>query len=146
MSYENVQTGLANTIKLLTNYSTQNLTFGDYRVLQKGNTKVVVLRPGSFTQERTQFDGEINATWDIMIELFIRYKDDEQVTNSIRDERQDIIDKVNQYPKLGGSADIALIISGAEPSPVFGEDGSGPHFFMQEMTCQATEYVAVSEA
>ncbi len=141
-----MQTGLSNTIQKLTDYSKNNVTTADYRVLDKGYTKAVVLRPGPFTQERTEFGGGIEATWNIMIELFIKYQDDTQVQNSIRDERQDIIDKVNEYPELGGSAVVALIFEGAEPVPVFGENGSGPHFLMQEMTCQAVEYLKVTEA
>lgn len=146
MSYEDVQTGLRNTIILLSKYNTQNVTEADYRVLQKGFTQAIVLRPGPFTQERTEFGGGIEATWNIMIELFIKYQDDAQVQNSIRDERQNIIDKVNEYPLLGGSADHALIIEGAEPTPVFDEVGGGPHFLMQEMICRVTEYLRITEA
>lgn len=146
MAYENVQTGLSNVIQKLTNYDSNNVTTADYRVLQRGYTEAVVLRPGPFSQERTEFGGGIEVTWNIMVELFVKYQDDTQVQNSIRDERQDIIDKINEYPLLGGSADHALIIEGAEPTPVFGEDGSGPHFLMQEMTCQCTEWLRITEA
>ena len=146
MSYENVQTGLSDTIKRLSSYTDSNVTTADYRLLNRGVTKAVVLRPGPFTQERTEFGGGIEATWNIMVELFVKYQDDTQVQNAIRDERQDIIDKVNEYPLLGGSAIHAMIIEGAEPTPVFGENGSGPHYFMQEMTVAATEYLTVSEA
>ena len=150
MSYEFCQNQLATTIRTLSNYDTNNLTLTDYRALQKGYTKVVVLRPGAFSRERTEFSGGMETTWNIVTELFIKYQDDTQVQNDIRDERQDIIDTVDKYPFLGtsGTASIlyAIVSSGAEPTPVFAEDGSGPHFMLQELTCAVTEHTIVTES
>ncbi len=146
MSFENVQSGVSTTIQLIPGYDGDNVSNGDYKVLNVGNEKNVVLRPGTFTQERTEFGGGMEVIWNVAIELFIKYQDDVQVNNAIWDERQKIIDKINEYPKLGGSATLALITGGAEPVPVFGEDGSGPHFMLQEITCAAQEYLVITEA
>ncbi len=140
---------LAITIKLLDNYDDTNVTFNDYRVLQRGITKAVVLRRGSFSRARTEFRGGRETVWNIITELFIKYKDDVQAQNDIRDESQDIMDKVDQYPLLGsaGTSTIyhAYITSGAEPVPVFSEDGRGPHFFMQELQASIIEHTIVTE-
>jgi len=147
MSYETCQDGLATVIKKLKNYTDNNVSLGDYRLLQRGFNQVVILRPGTFTRMRSEFGGGKQNTWNIIVELFIKYKDDAQIQENIRDERQDIIDQVDQYPKLDNVSGVfdAQIISGAEPTPVFGADGSGPHFMMQEMICQIIEDIEVTE-
>jgi len=148
MSYETIQAGLLAVIRKLTNYTSSNTSLADYRYLQRGYDKIVVLRPGAFTRERTGFRGGKENTWDIIVELFIKYQDDAQAQNAVRDERQDIIDKVDEYPKLDATSGVLIadIISGAEPTPVFAEDGSGPHFIMAEMTCRVIEDITVTEA
>ncbi len=150
MSYEYCQERLATIIRTISGYGSANVGLGDYRILQGGNTKAVVLRPGTFTRGRASFGGGLDVNWSIILELFIKYQDDAQVTNDIRDERQNIIDKVDQYPFLNtagtGTIFHAMITSGAEPVPVFGEDGSGPHYCMAEMTCAAQEKITVTEA
>ncbi len=148
MSYETMQTGLRNVITKIAGYSNNNVTLGDYRVLQRGGDKVVVLSPGPFTRERLDFAGGHQTNWDVIVELFIKYKDDTQVHDSIRDERQNIIDKIDQYPFLDATSGCfhGMIVSGDKPAPVFGEDGSGPHYFMQEMIAKITEQTTVTEA
>ncbi len=149
MSFEYCINQLATVIKTISGYGDTNVSSGDYRILQKGITKGVVLRPGAFSRERSQFKGGIDTNWDITTELFIKYQNDSQINNDIRDERQNIIDKVDQYPFLNtaGTSTIyhAKIVSGNDPVPVFSEDGSGPHYFMQEMRCLAEEHVTVTE-
>ena len=148
MSFETMQSALQTLLATVSGYTTANITLADYRVLQRGYEKIIVLRPGAFTRDRLDFAGGRDNIWNVIVELFIKYKDDAQVQNAIRDERQNIIDKIDQYSKLNNTSGCfhAMIISGAEPTPVFGEDGSGPHFFMQEMTCKIIEYSEVTEA
>ncbi len=148
MSYESMQTALRTVLTGIPGYTVINVSLADYRVLQKGYTKSMVMRPGPFERERLDFAGGHQTTWDIILELFVKYQDDTQVQNSIRDERQSIIDQVDTYPFLNGASGCfhAMITRGLEPAPVFGEDGSGPHFFLQEMTCKVVEQVTVSEA
>ena len=142
-----MQAGLLAVIQKLTNYTSSNTSLADYRFLQRGYDKVVVLRPGSFTRERTEFGGGKENTWNVIIELFIKYQDDAQAQNAIRDERQDIINKVDEYPKLDGTNGVLIadIIGGAEPVPVFDASGGGPHFIMAEMTCRIVEIITVTE-
>ena len=148
MSFEIMQSALQTLLATISGYTTANITLADYRALQKGYEKLIVLRPGTFTRNRLDFSGGRDNLWNVIVELFIKYKDDAQVQNAIRDERQNIIDKVDQYSKLNNTDGCfhAMIISGAEPTPVFGEDGSGPHFLMQEMTCLIREFATVTEA
>ncbi|MFW9991898.1 MAG: hypothetical protein ACFFD4_07540 [Candidatus Odinarchaeota archaeon] len=147
MSYEACQDALIDVIRKVDGYNKNNAVIGDYRILQKGQTNNIVVHPGPFTRGRTTFQGGKENRWEVIIELFVKYRDDAQVQNGIRDERQLIIDKVDQYPELDNESGVfnAEITSGDEPEPVFGGDGSGPHFFMQRMICEIREDITVTE-
>jgi hypothetical protein len=141
MSYESVQSALVTQLENVTGFSSTNVSLGDYHVLGKGVSKAIVLRPGAFDLAYDSYGGAYAHRWDVLVELFEKYQDDSQVQNAIRDDRQAIIDRLAQYPTLDGTAGVldARIVRGEEPEPVYGADGSGPHFWMQRMVCQILE-------
>jgi hypothetical protein len=146
MSYETVATSLETLLKTITGFE-DKVTQGDYRILDEGLNKCIVLSPASFERRRTSFNGGKENTWNITISLFIRYKTDAQAQDELRDNMQLIIDEIDQYPLLGDSSGVmdALVNSGSAPGPVFGEHGEGPYFYLQDLNCKIIEWITITE-
>ena len=147
MSYSIIETGLKAIIKKVTGYTDANVALGDFRVLNAGYTKVIILTQGSFTNRRLAMGGEKERLWAIQINLFIKYKDDAQVHTDLVTEKQLILEKVDEYPELDNVNGVieALVISGDVPRRVFDDSGAGPHYFALTLTCQIKELVYMTE-
>ena len=121
---------------------------GDWRYMNAGLPQSFVLNPAPAERRRITFGGGKEAMWDIEINIAARYTSDRDVHDVLIQATQDIIDTVDAWPQMVGTDGVNLpieIVSGEEPSPLFGQDGSGPYFFNRSLVCRIFEDVAVSE-
>jgi len=147
VSYSAVEAALKGQIEAITSPNLAGwVTQGDFRVLNKGATWAVVLVYDSFEHSRLDFGGDHQYLWRVRILLFVRYQDDVQVQTDTETARQAILDRLAEYPKLGGVSGVldALVVSGTSEPDRFtvGEIS----FFAESLVCEVTEDVEVAEA
>ena len=113
MSYETVEAGLQTEIVALANFTAEQVSLNDWRILSHGVTHAAILEYQSFEAERHSSDFSTLFRWVTRIHLLVRYSDDATANNNMRDRRDEIITCILENPKLGGSALDSL--------PIFGE-------------------------
>jgi|TARA_Y100000310_G_scaffold94472_1_gene92119 hypothetical protein len=128
MSYDAVETSILNVIQILGNYDSSNSTQGDYRILARGNRRAVVLTPGAIRgREVIATRRRIATVWETLIELFIPFQGDIPSSHSaIRQDRQELIDHLDEYPTLNGTSGVvhAFTEFGREPEIWQGESSN----------------------
>ena len=140
MSYDTIEAALLTQIQALDAYDTANAKRGDWRHLGHGKTKAVVLVPGPFTQEDASLRNHTRIRWTIDVELYILWTGEQDtVLASLRTERQSILDRVNLYPYLGGTAGIlGALVTGAGSVEAFSSP-DGAMFWKQVLNCEVVE-------
>lgn len=147
MSYDTIEAAVLTRVRNISGYSSTNTSEGDYRILAKGVSKAVILQPGAI-RGRTKIatPRRLGTTWVVLIELFIPFiKEISDVADSIRTERQLIMDEMDKYPTLDQTTGVihAWITSSSEPD---GWQGSGRRWWTQTLECEVTEHVTVTIA
>ncbi len=103
MTYKTVQTGVADVIKKLTDYSATNVSVDDYRILGHGKMKAVVLRRGPATREAISFGSPVTIQnlWSVLGELYVPFQGERDTqADSVIVEAQTIIDELDKWPQL----------------------------------------------
>lgn len=138
MSWEALEALLVTQLETVTGLS-GNVTKGDRTVMNKGPGKAAVVVYESMDQARETMGPLHVVNWFARIYLFVRYKDDTQVHDDVRDLRDGIINRVNDYPHLGDDSIVwdALIEEGNfEDFPVvFGS----VRYWAESLLCRMTE-------
>ncbi len=128
MSYKVVEDGLLTIIRLLANYDDNNSSNGDFRALGAGKQRVVVLQPGAIRDRSVvAAPRRIRTLWMINLNLFVSFQGEiSTVAEAIRVDRQELIDQIDKYPTLNGTAGvvIAFVEGGGEPDHWVGENRS----------------------
>ena len=145
MSYETIEAALSTLIQTLTGYSSTNVKQGDWRWMGVGNTKGVTLAPGSFTQVDGSLRDTALVTWTIRVELYIAWNGEQNTTvATLKTDRQSIIDVVNQYHRLNGTAGVLnSIIRTADPIEEF---YGNTNFWRHVLNCEVQEMATFSRA
>lgn len=146
MSYEACEAALKTQIEAIGEDWEEWVTLADWRILAKGVSKrAVILQYDGFEHGRTEFGGGHRYAWRVKIWLFARYMDDVQVHNQLRDDRHAILDRIAQYPKLGGASGVfdALIETGSEEPEAWEIGGVVCH--VESMDAVIAEDVEVEE-
>ena len=115
--YNDVETALATVIKLHADWSSADVSQGDYRIFTEGLAKAIVLNPGQF-QQKTAASAWISDRWTINLELYIAFGGEVSiVASNIRTIRQTLIEHIDKYITLNGQAGVvqSKVVSGAEP-------------------------------
>lgn len=141
MPYENIESGLLTLIQSISGYSSSNSSRGDYRVLASGPAKAVVIWPGSIPNRELVATAprRFSTTWEIYLDMFIQYQGDGPSTlDEIIPRRQELLDRLDQYPTLNGVAGVihSLIIGAREPE-VF--PTANRNWWMQRFILRVTE-------
>lgn len=140
MSYDTVESSLLTVIRLLNNYSADNSDRGDYRILGSGVTRAIILNPGNIgNREVVGFPRRIQTDWEIIIELFIPFSGELSTASAaIRTDRQELLDHLDKYPTLNGTANVlhALVVGGQDPEVWTGESNS---YWKQTLLMRVTE-------
>lgn len=130
MSYETIETGAVNVLKLLAGYTdtgaVQNISKGDYRILKHGLTKAVVIQPGPIKAHSVAAaPRRMRTLWVVTLEIFVNILQDDVVTvaTRFRSTRQEILDHYDKYPLLNGTTGVvnALITAGQTPFLAVGD-------------------------
>lgn len=145
MSYASVESALLALIRQIPGYTDQNTSAGDYRVLGRGVSKAIVLVPGPIPQREVVASPRYMRTvWAIDIQLFIPFQGEiSEVAQDIRQERQAIIDKIDQHPTLNRAPGVVSALVAYASEPLYWQ-GSGNFWWQQNLTCLVEERVSVS--
>ena len=145
MSYNVCEAALATIVKLVSGYTVANVSQGDYRVLGAGVTKAVILTPGRFTRE-TAAERWMRSNWVVNMELYVAFGGEiSTVASNIRSERQNIIDKVDQYPTLNSATGVVLARLTGGDEPEVWQMGA-MQFWKQILYCEIQERAVVTYA
>ena len=106
MSYATMEAALQTQIQTLTGFtkSDRNVVLYDVGSLNRGSSKGVVLRFGGMEHELVALGGEQIHRWFVNVTIYVRYKNESDAQENLRTNMQLIIDRIDQYPKLGGAA------------------------------------------
>ena len=118
MSYETVEAGLQTEIRATATLEDEQVSLGDWLILGYGHAQVAVLEYQSFTAERDSSDVDTMITWTVRINLLVKYTDDADGTNLLRDIRDEILTRLLKNPKLNNTAFDSMPIQGS----IAGED------------------------
>ena len=106
MSYEVIEAAVEGRIEALSNFGTDQVTIGDWRVLSGGHPWCVMLEYGGVEIEYESQGGGTTFNWVVRVHLYGRYTDDATVRNNMRDRRQEILDQLLKFPQLNGTAGV----------------------------------------
>ena len=145
MSYETVEDSTLILIRdKVPGYSATNISSGDYRILASGVEKAIILNPGSIRgRQVVAAQRYISTTWVVEIELFIPWHDDlSSIANKVRQFRQEVIDLIDQYPRINSSPGVLLsLINGASRPTI--RAGEGRNWWIQILDFEVTERVDI---
>lgn len=142
MAYETVEDALVNQIQAI---STDIVVAKhNFSKIQTGTKRAAILKYGRFSQRRADMRGVHQIDWTIIVQLVARYTTDDEVRPLLREFRQAVIDRINQYPRLGIPTVIfdAMITEG-QPLPEEVTLG-GARFLGEYLVCVATEEIDVT--
>lgn len=133
-----------------TNFAAATVSQSNYRILNAGVTRGIVLRFGGLSRRPERFGGPFETTYRIAVELFARYTNDTDTENQLRDDMQAIMDRVDAYPELNGTSgvDFAFIAEAEESQMPPPELVNPPGMWrMRTLLCeiQATESTSFTE-
>ena len=145
MSYNTVEAALLTTIQLMSEYSDTNSSRGDYRVLGQGVTFALILMPGAI-RDRSVFASprRVSTTWEIILDMYVHFTGEMDTTiNSIKSERQSLMDHLDGYPTLSGQSGVveAFIVGGREPEMWQGE---GADWWRQQLIYAVVEHTTIT--
>lgn len=139
MGYIEIEDALQILLATLPDISEENISKSDWSVLNYGWSQAIILEygglnPSGFTAGYTQ-----RNTWVINIYILSQYRDDAQVHRDLNTLRQNVMDKVQEFPKFNSTLVFdANIVSGRVLPPNIDED-TGTNFFWEVLECHVDE-------
>lgn len=150
MSYSSVEIAVQTLMQALTGTfaSTDDVSRGDYRILDSGADTLAVLIPGPFEQDGIAEGGARKSVraWQVLIDLFRQYVDDGTTWTNFETDRDAVLAQIEKYPTLDGESGVVNIVitADADPGEVFDEDEAGPFFVWQRLRLTITERADLS--
>lgn len=148
MSYETIEESTFILIRdKVPGYSATNIAKGDYRILASGVEKAVILNPGPIRSRQVVASQRyISTVWVVDVELYIPWHEElSTIANKVRAFRQEIIDLIDQYPRINSSPGVLLsLISGASRPTI--RAGEGRNWWIQILDFEVTERVDIQVA
>jgi len=147
MSYAVIQTAVGAVVQKITGYDSTNVKEDDQRGLAIGTVKSVVVSRGGGNDESHLGMGttaQIMNTWEVVVTLFVPFSTSRnQVAASINTEMQKIVNEVNKWPKLDGTANVvdAEIKRIGAPEPYAIDRG---RWWVQDISVMVQEINAVA--
>ena len=144
MSYATVEAAIQTRIRALSDFTSADVTRGDWRRINAGSAPYAVLYQGGFTHEAGGGSALGMAVWETVVEVFARHYGDGTEFTSLAGYTQNIIDDLDKYPTLNGASGVidSHVVSGDRPVSIF-ERGSGPDagpmFLMQVLHIETVE-------
>lgn len=109
MSYATVQAAVSTVIKKVAGYDGTNVKEEDYRAIAIGKLKFVVLSRGDSDREYISMGNPVTVinTWTVIATLFVPWTTArDTVASSINTEMQSIMDELDKWPQLDGTAGV----------------------------------------
>jgi hypothetical protein len=138
MAYAECETALATLLKTLNGNdqfkTAAQVSQKDYAILDKGIPTAAVLVPDSFGI--TGSKGPVyDRTWDILIDLFVRYTTEAATMATFATLRDSVIRLIDQNPNLSRTAGVydTVVSSDGGIVDVNKSDGTGPVFRSQRL-------------
>jgi len=143
MSYATCEAAVQDLLQALANFASADVTLGSYAPLDAGNLPCVVLTPGTFEMAEAGDWGQKRHTWDVNVELFVRYVGEGTEWSDLTTARQAIVDQLHAYPTLNGVSGVTqvLVRLGREILSIRPAGSDRPAYLLQPMVVRVVEYV-----
>lgn len=136
-----MEAALLTLVQAMSNYSASNAKRNDFRILNAGAARKVVLSQGSIPRrEHVAAPRRIHNHYIININVFVPYTDELiNAMTSLQSEVKDIIEEIDKYPTLNGTSNCvhAMIMSASEPS-LWARD-NGRRWWSSQLVCEVIE-------
>jgi len=148
LSYESIEAKIQTLLQALTIFDDEDVTRGDFRILDQPGGPKIVLTPGGFrpTGAATSYAKKQSYFWDTVLDLYICVWGDGSEFINLISHRQTVLDKLNQYDiSLGGLTGVqySAVTDGEPPYPSYDDAGSLT-YLRQRIIIETHEKVDVS--
>jgi len=124
-------------------FDDDDVTLGDFLVLDRGSPPYAVVLPGAIVEGLRSGDwAQVQLAWEHEVEVFERFLDDDYADFTTA--RQAAVDAIGQNPTLGGQSGIsgAMVVRVSKPRYLYPEGGADtPTFVFSTMTVRTVEEV-----
>lgn len=148
LSEANGEALILTRVQAVTGFASTNANYCNWKALNSGaSDHYAIVKPGAFARDQLAMSAN-QTTWQTVIEVWQRYKDDGTTGASLRTHVDNIIAALDQYRKLGdttGAIMDAVISSGGEVQEMWVKDG-GPAWLRRDLTVTWQEFVNVTYA
>lgn len=148
MTYATVEVAVQTLIVAMTEFDSDSVSRGDYKILDSGADDLAILTPGAFTKDETGQAGARKSlrNWSVLVDLFRKYLDDETTWINFVATRDALVDQLELYPSLNNTPGVTLVSveAGSDPSEVDDEDDNGPFFIFQRIRIAVNERTDLS--
>lgn len=137
-----IQGRLQTLLQALALFDDEDVTKGDFKVLDRGSPPYAVILPGPFRAERAGDWSQVTYVWIHYIEVFERFLDDDYTDFTTA--RQAVIDQINKNPTLNGLTGVvhALADRGDDLRYLYPEGGADvPQFVFERIAVTTVEEV-----
>jgi len=145
MSYATIQSAVSTILQKATGFDSANVVIGHYRPLASKKESVSIT-PGAISGRRSQGNRTVTTDWVVNIQYFVKATDHnnvEDVYSTIVAGRQKLIDVVDQYPTLDGTAGVVIARLEAADEPDWLQQGRS-YIWVQNMRCVVRETVLIT--
>ncbi len=126
--------------------TTDQVTRGDWRPVDKGIDRLAVLYPGPVQDVGSYAAGAKDWRDTMNCDLFQREQHDGQALINFEAMRDAVLACFQQYPSLNGLRVAVGKISAGELGGLFDDNGGGPFFYVQTLSIPVTLLVTVTIA
>ena len=149
MTYAVIEAAVKTLLEGMTEFvSNDDISRGDYRILDSGAINLAVLTPGTFTKDEAGQAGARKSlrNWSVIIDLFRKYLDDGKTWTDFEATRDALVDRLELFPSLNGTAGVTLVgvEADSELGGIFDEDDNGPFFLVQTIRVAVNERTDLS--
>ena len=149
MTYAVVEAAVKTILEGMSEFvSNDDISRGDYRILDSGASNLAVLTPGAFVKDEAGQAGARKSLreWSVIIGLFRKHVDDGNSWTDFESIRDALVDRLELFPSLNGTAGVTLVgmEAGSDPDEIFDEDENGPFFIFQRIRVSVNERTDLS--
>lgn len=140
MSYAVVEAAAVTVLRKHADFDATNCRAGDVSPIKKGLERVVSALYGGVRKDDLTVT-MVRHTWTVFLDLYVPYRGEvPELETRLASERQKMIDTVEAYPMLDGTAGVtkAHIINGETPEPLQPKKGA---YRGQRLYLEVTEIV-----
>ena len=128
---------LARVIKKHGNYTNNNVTIGDHKVLSRGVATAVVIDGGPIDSPRDTKYGYmagVQSTYSPVVYVYRKYTEDAESRENLRNDVQNVRETIDGYHRLDGYAESSKAVSASAPLYIGDASGNGPFFVARRLT------------